>query len=53
MCANGMANADGHVVALTHGCGAHSKARLSRSAAPQTLPLPVLDTFNVDDIDSF
>jgi len=53
VCANGMANADGHVVALTHGCGAHSKARLSRSAAAQTLPLPVLDTFNIDEIDSF
>lgn len=53
VCANGMANADGHVVALTHGCGAHSKARLSRSAAPQTLPPPAFDTLNVDEIDSF
>jgi hypothetical protein len=44
-----MANADGHVVALTHGCGAHSKAKLSRSAAPQVLPPPVLDTLNVDE----
>jgi hypothetical protein len=49
VCANGMANADGHVVALTHGCGAHSKAKLSRSAAPQVLPPPVLDTLNVDE----
>lgn len=53
VCANGTANADGHVVALTHGCGAHSKAKLSRSAAPQALPSPVFDTFNVDEIDSF
>jgi hypothetical protein len=52
VCANGMANADGHVVALTHGCGAHSKAKLSRSAAPQTLPPPAFDTLNVDDIDA-
>jgi hypothetical protein len=52
VCANGMANADGHVVALTHGCGAHSKAKLSRSAAPQTLPPPVFDTLNVDEMDA-
>lgn len=53
VCANGMANADGHVVALSHGCGAHSKAKLSRAAAPQTLPPPVFDTFAVDEIDDF
>lgn len=50
VCANGMANADGRVVALSHGCGAHSQAKLSRSAAPQVLPPPVFDTLTVDEI---
>lgn len=53
ICGNGMANADGRVVALGHGCGAHSKAKLSRSAAPQTLPPPALDTLGVDELDAF
>jgi hypothetical protein len=53
VCANGMANDDGKVVAFTHGCGAHSGAELSRSAAPQKLPPPVFDTVNVDEVDSF
>lgn len=53
VCANGMANDDGRVVAYTHGCGAHSGARLSRSAGPQQLPPPVLDTVTVDDLDAF
>ncbi len=52
VCANGMANDDGRVVAFTHGCGAHSDARLSRSAAPQELPPPVFDTVTVDEIDT-
>ena len=51
VCGNGMANDDGKVVAFTHGCGAHSGARLSRSAAPQQLPLPVFDTVNIDEVD--
>ena len=50
VCANGMANDDGRVVAYTHGCGAHSGARLSRSAGPQKLPPPVLDTVTVDEV---
>lgn len=53
VCANGMANADGRIVALSHGCGAHSQAKLSRSAAPQELPPPVFDTLTIDEIDSF
>lgn len=53
VCANGMANDDGRVVAFTHGCGAHSGAKLSRSAAPQQLPPPVFDTVTVDEIDRF
>ncbi|MGI9083784.1 MAG: DUF3027 domain-containing protein [Aeromicrobium sp.] len=50
VCANGMANDDGKVVAFTHGCGAHSGAKLSRSAAPQELPSHVFDTVNVDEV---
>jgi hypothetical protein len=53
VCANGMANDDGKVVAFTHGCGAHSGAKLSRSAAPQQLPPPVFDTVNIDEVDFF
>jgi hypothetical protein len=53
VCANGMANADGRVVALSHGCGAHSQAKLSRSAAPQVLPPPVFDTVSNDEVDAF
>lgn len=52
LCANGMANDDGRAVAFSHGCGAHSGARLSRSAAPQELPPPVFDTITNDEIDA-
>lgn len=48
LCANGMANADGRVVSLQHGCGAHSGARLKRSASAPALLPPVLDTVTVD-----
>ncbi|MGJ9413591.1 DUF3027 domain-containing protein [Aeromicrobium sp. CF4.19] len=50
VCANGMANDDGRVVAFSHGCGAHTGARLSRSASPQKLPPPVHDTVMIDDV---
>lgn len=53
VCANGMANADGRVVALGHGCGAHSQAKLSRAAAPQELPPPVFDTVSIDEVEAF
>lgn len=53
VCANGMANSDGQVVALSHGCGAHSRAKLSRAAAPQVLPPPAFDTLTIDEIDDF
>ena len=53
VCANGSANDDGRVVSLAHGCGAHSGARLSRSAGPQKLPPHILDTVNVDELDEF
>lgn len=36
VCANELSPADGHVVALTYGCGAHSEAMV----APQTEPEP-------------
>ena len=52
VCANGMANDDGRAVSFDHGCGAHSGARLSRSAAPQELPPTVFDTVGAD-IDDF
>lgn len=51
VCANGVANADGRVVALTHGCGAHSAAKLTRSAAPTELPPHVIDTLTIDTIE--
>jgi hypothetical protein len=51
VCANGMANDDGRVVSFEHGCGAHSGARLSRSAGAQKLPSPVFDTVAVDEVD--
>lgn len=53
LCANGMANDDGRVVSFDHGCGAHTDARLSRSAAVQELPPPVFDTVGVDEVESF
>ncbi|MCW2769448.1 MAG: hypothetical protein JWR27_881 [Aeromicrobium sp.] len=53
VCANGMANDDGKVVSFAHGCGAHSGARLSRSAGIQKLPLPVFDTVGVDEVEGF
>jgi hypothetical protein len=51
VCANGMANDDGRIVSFDHGCGAHSGARLSRSAGSQKLPPPVHDTVSMDEVD--
>jgi hypothetical protein len=51
VCGNGMANADGRVVSLEHGCGAHSEARLKRSASAPALPPPVLDTVSDDAVE--
>jgi len=53
LCANGRANDDGRVVSFDHGCGAHSDARLSRSAAVQELPSPVFDTVGIDEVENF
>jgi len=49
VCGNGQANADGRVVSFGHGCGAHSGAKLKRSASAQKLPPHVIDTMTVDD----
>lgn len=51
VCANAMANDDGRVVAFAHGCGAHSGAKLGKSAAPQALAAHVFDTVSVDGVD--
>lgn len=53
VCANGDANDDGHVVALGHGCGAHSEVRLARKHAPRPLPDHVYDTATPDDLELF
>lgn len=53
VCANGLANDDGKVVALGHGCGAHSQARLGRRSLPEPLPEPVYDTVTPDELDIF
>lgn len=52
VCANEYANDDGRVVALRHGCGAHSEAQLRRKQLPQPLADPVLDT-TAEELDSF
>lgn len=51
VCANAMANDDGRVVAFAHGCGAHSGAKLGKSAGPQQLAPHVLDTMSIDGVD--
>ena len=43
-----MANDDGRVVDLEHGCGAHSGVRLSRAASVKELPDPYFDTLTND-----
>jgi Protein of unknown function (DUF3027) len=52
VCANGDANDDGRVVALTHGCGAHSEVRLTKRHEPVPLPDPVVDEV-IDDLEAF
>lgn len=53
VCANGYSPDDGRVVSLDHGCGAHSEVKLSKSAQPQVLPSPVVDTIGYDDLETF
>ncbi len=53
VCANEFANDDGRVVALTHGCGAHSEAQLRKKQLPPPLPDPAFDTVNRSDLEDF
>ena len=53
VCANGNANDDGRVVALGHGCGAHSEAQLSKKQQPLPMPDHVFDTLTIDEVDAF
>ena len=49
VCANEFANDDGRVVALDHGCGAHSEAQLRKKQLPPPMPDHVFDTLSRDD----
>lgn len=53
VCANALANDDGRVVSLDHGCGAHSEAQLRRKQLPRPLPGHVFDTVTQDDLERF
>ncbi len=53
VCANEFANDDGRVVALNHGCGAHSEAQLRKKQLPPPMPDHVFDTVNRDDLEPF
>lgn len=53
VCANEFANDDGRVVALNHGCGAHSEAQLRKKQLPPPMPDHVFDTLSVDDYEEF
>jgi hypothetical protein len=53
VCANEYANDDGRVVALTHGCGAHSEAQLRKKQLPPPLPDHVFDTVDGEDYEEF
>jgi hypothetical protein len=51
VCANEFANDDGRVVALNHGCGAHSDAQLRKKQLPPPMADPVFDTLTEDDFE--
>ncbi len=53
VCANEYANDDGRVVALNHGCGAHSEAQLRKKQLPPPLADHVFDTLNDEDLEQF
>jgi Protein of unknown function (DUF3027) len=53
VCANEYANDDGRVVALNHGCGAHSEAQLRKKQLPPPLPDHVFDTLSGDELETF
>lgn len=50
VCANRNAPADGAVVALNHGCGAHSGNAPKRSDSAKIVPESVFDTVTVDNL---
>jgi len=50
VCANGFAPDDGRVVALDHGCGAHSEATTPRGR--EGVPVPVIDEIGYDLVDA-
>lgn len=50
VCANRTSPADGMVVALNHGCGAHSGTRPKRSQSAKIVPEAVYDTVSVDTV---
>jgi len=53
VCANEFANDDGRVVAINHGCGAHSEAQLRKKQLPPPMPDHVFDTVSRDDLEEF
>ncbi|MGA8255614.1 MAG: DUF3027 domain-containing protein [Nocardioides sp.] len=53
VCANGDANDDGRVVAMLHGCGAHSEVRLTKKQTAPPLPDHVIDTMTQPELDRF
>ena len=53
VCANEFANDDGRVVAMRHGCGAHSEAQLRKKQLPPPLPDPAFDTISRGDLEDF
>lgn len=53
VCANEFANDDAKVVALGHGCGAHSEAQLRKKQLPVPVPDPIIDEMTRDDLEKF
>ncbi len=53
VCANEFANDDAKVVALGHGCGAHSDAQLRKKQLPVPVPDPFIDEMKRDDLENF
>ncbi len=47
VCANEWSPSDGRVVALDHGCGAHSEVDIDQ-AEPERIPPPIIDDFRLD-----
>lgn len=50
VCANEWSPSDGRVVALTHGCGAHSETDVA-SPAPEPIGRPIIDDNRLDLVD--